>query len=263
MRRSSRSSPAERLLTLAADSVEISHEVLLTAWPLLRDTWLADTHADRIVRSRLHNAAAESERNSRDPSYLYSGSLLEAATETAARIDADPARNPPLSQVERDFLAASQRAAGPGRRFRQAFNALVSGWPRRGSQADADEHARRLSRRRSARATRSSSKKRSSGVPVGDNSVQNNNHYYYGPGTWSARPPRPRGNGMPYRGLSMFEEADQEFFFGRDLAVAAVMDRMSGYDLRHRRRLRRIRHREVVAAACRDAPAPAPGWPFQ
>ena len=50
---------AERLLTLAADTVEISHEALLTAWPLLRDTWLADTHADRIVRSRLHTTAAE------------------------------------------------------------------------------------------------------------------------------------------------------------------------------------------------------------
>src|SRR5262249_43604762 len=44
---------SERLLTLAADSVEISHEVLLTAWPLLRDTWLTETHADRIVRTRL------------------------------------------------------------------------------------------------------------------------------------------------------------------------------------------------------------------
>ena len=50
---------AERLLTLAADSVEISHEILPTAWPLLRDTWLAETHADRIVRTRLHNTAAE------------------------------------------------------------------------------------------------------------------------------------------------------------------------------------------------------------
>ena len=29
---------AERLLTLDADAVEISHEALLTAWPLLRDT---------------------------------------------------------------------------------------------------------------------------------------------------------------------------------------------------------------------------------
>ena len=31
---------AERLLTLAAGTVELSHEALLTAWPLLRDTWL-------------------------------------------------------------------------------------------------------------------------------------------------------------------------------------------------------------------------------
>ena len=67
---------AERLLTLAAGTVEISHEALLTAWPLLRDTWLADTHADRIVRTRLHTTAAEWARHSRDPSYLYSGSLL-------------------------------------------------------------------------------------------------------------------------------------------------------------------------------------------
>src|SRR5262249_54961607 len=40
---------AERLLTLTAGTVELSHEVLLTAWPLLRDTWLADTRADRIL----------------------------------------------------------------------------------------------------------------------------------------------------------------------------------------------------------------------
>jgi hypothetical protein len=33
---------AERLLVLAAGTVEISHEILLTAWPLLRDTWLTE-----------------------------------------------------------------------------------------------------------------------------------------------------------------------------------------------------------------------------
>src|SRR5207247_5234262 len=98
---------AERLLTLAADTVEISHEALLTAWPLLHDTWLAETHADRIVRTRLHNVAAEWARDSRDPSYLYSGNLLETATGTAIRIGADPARNPPLGYTEHDFLRAS------------------------------------------------------------------------------------------------------------------------------------------------------------
>jgi len=101
---------AERLLTLAAGTVEISHEVLLSAWPLLRDTWLADSHADRIVRSRLHTTAAEWARHSRDRSYLYTGSLLQAAAGTATRIGADPARHPPLSRTERDFLHASSHA---------------------------------------------------------------------------------------------------------------------------------------------------------
>ena len=109
----------ERLLTLAAGTVELSHEVLLTAWPLLRDTWLADTQADRIVRSRLHTTAAEWARHSRDPSYLYSGSLLQAAVQTTARISADPGRHPPLSQTERDFLHASSYARSRTVRRRQ------------------------------------------------------------------------------------------------------------------------------------------------
>ena len=105
--------------------MEISHEALLTAWPLLRDTWLADTHADRIVRTRLHNTAADWERGSRDPSYLYTGNLLNAATETAARIDADPVRNPPLSQVDRSFLQSSTRASRRKARRRQGLLAFL------------------------------------------------------------------------------------------------------------------------------------------
>jgi len=116
---------AERLLTLAADTVEISHEALLTAWPLLRDTWLAETHADRIARTRLHNTAAEWARHARDPSYLYGGSLLQAASDIAARIGADPARHPPLSQSERDFLHASDRAHRRIVRRRQAMVAFL------------------------------------------------------------------------------------------------------------------------------------------
>jgi transcriptional regulator with XRE-family HTH domain/DNA-binding beta-propeller fold protein YncE len=116
---------AERLLTLAAGTVELSHEALLTAWPLLRDTWLADTHADRIARTRLHTTAAEWNRHSRDRSYLYSGSLLQAAAGTATRIGADPARHPPLSQTERDFLHASNHAHRRTVRRRQAVIALT------------------------------------------------------------------------------------------------------------------------------------------
>jgi WD40 repeat protein len=115
---------AERLLTLAADSVEISHEALLTAWPLLRDTWLAETHASRIVATRLRATAAEWER-SRDPAYLYRGTLLQAATETADRADADPARNLPIGLAERDFLRASSRDRRRATRWRQAAVAAL------------------------------------------------------------------------------------------------------------------------------------------
>jgi len=117
---------AERLLTLAAGTVELSHEVLLTAWPLLRDTWLADTRADRIVRTRLHTTAADWARHARDPSYLYGGSLLAAATDTAARAAADPGRHPPLSQTETDFLHASGRAHRRAVHRRRGLIALLT-----------------------------------------------------------------------------------------------------------------------------------------
>ena len=117
---------AERLLVLAAGTVEISHEILLTAWPLLRDVWLAETHADRIVRTRLDSVAADWGRHSRDSSYLYSGSLLVTAGETAARIEHDPARHPPLSRTERDFLQASERAQHRRTRRREALVAVLA-----------------------------------------------------------------------------------------------------------------------------------------
>ena len=116
---------AERLLTLGVDTVELSHEILLTGWPLLRDTWLADTHADRIVRTRLQHTATEWEDDHRDPSYLYSGTLLQAATATAARISADPARHLALSHTERDFLHASSHAHRRGIRRRQGLIGLL------------------------------------------------------------------------------------------------------------------------------------------
>jgi WD40 repeat protein/transcriptional regulator with XRE-family HTH domain len=115
---------AERLLTLDAGTVAISHEVLLTAWPLLRDDWLADARADRIIRTRLHATATEWVQDSRDPSYLYSGSRLDAAAAMAARIKADP-REILLSQAEKDFLHASHRAGRRRARTRRQLIAVL------------------------------------------------------------------------------------------------------------------------------------------
>ncbi len=116
----------ERLLTVDAGTVEISHEVLLAAWPLLRDDWLAETHADRVVRTRLSGVVAEWTRSSRNPSYLYGGTVLEAATAMAARAEADPASVPPPSREERDFLDLSIRAERRKARRRQGIIALLT-----------------------------------------------------------------------------------------------------------------------------------------
>ena len=117
---------AERLLTLSDGTVEISHEILLSAWPLLHDTWLAETHADRVVRTRLQNTATDWQDHHRDSSYLYKGSLLEAAGETAARAEADPDRHPSLSPAERAFLHASRRARERAERLRHRVVALLA-----------------------------------------------------------------------------------------------------------------------------------------
>ena len=115
----------ERLLTLAADTVEISHEVLFSAWPLLRDTWLADVQADRIVRARLDATVREWQAHQRDPSYLYSGSLLEAAAATAARIRHDPARHAPLDAPGLQFLSASTAVTRRRTRRRRVVTAAL------------------------------------------------------------------------------------------------------------------------------------------
>ena len=114
---------ARRLLTLTSDTVEITHEALLSAWPLLRDQWLAGSRADRIIRAGVRTAATEWDRHGQDPAYLYTGSLLEAADAVVARDDARP--YPHLTSVERAFLTASRRAQQRRTRRRQALVAVL------------------------------------------------------------------------------------------------------------------------------------------
>ncbi|GAA3422492.1 hypothetical protein GCM10018952_74370 [Streptosporangium vulgare] len=111
---------AERLLTLAADTVEISHEVLLRAWaPAQRG--MAGPNPRRPPDP--HPAARRRRRMapSRDPSYLYTGSLLE----TAAQRLADPAFPLPLTPAEHEFLAASTRASSAAPTCRRATSTIL------------------------------------------------------------------------------------------------------------------------------------------
>ncbi|GAA3617991.1 hypothetical protein GCM10022419_124370 [Nonomuraea rosea] len=67
-----------------AGTVELAHDVLLTAWPRLR-SWLADDQAARIMHGRIVHEAAEWDQRGRNSSFLYRGSRLEEAHDAAVR----------------------------------------------------------------------------------------------------------------------------------------------------------------------------------
>ncbi|MEU4217258.1 helix-turn-helix domain-containing protein [Actinoplanes sp. NPDC026623] len=118
---------AQRLITVDADRVQLSHEALLTAWPLLRD-WLEVDRAGMLTRRHVVEAATTWQREQRCHTALYRGARLAVAREWAQRTGA-PALNP----VAREFLAASvarelaeQHAARRRtRRLRQLVAALT------------------------------------------------------------------------------------------------------------------------------------------
>ncbi len=61
---------ARRLLVLGTDSIEISHDMLLSAWKQFRD-WLGDDQLDRVLYSQVVTDARTWDVNRRDSSYLY------------------------------------------------------------------------------------------------------------------------------------------------------------------------------------------------
>ncbi|MGV9820355.1 NACHT and WD repeat domain-containing protein [Nocardia xishanensis] len=94
-----------RLVTLDADSVFLTHEIVLDAWPRLR-AWIDENRVGYLVRQRVEADAVEWDSTGRDPALLYRGSRLEAALEHAAVADG----------VVRDFLDASRASRGRTRR---------------------------------------------------------------------------------------------------------------------------------------------------
>ncbi|OON81011.1 nSTAND1 domain-containing NTPase [Streptomyces tsukubensis] len=71
-----------RLVTLDADTVEITHEALLHAWPRLRG-WIDEDRNGNLLRQRLEEDGRAWESSGRDSSLLYRGSRLEQAREWA------------------------------------------------------------------------------------------------------------------------------------------------------------------------------------
>ncbi|QQC90522.1 WD40 repeat domain-containing protein [Streptomyces alfalfae] len=92
-----------RLVTLDAETVEITHEALLHAWPRLRD-WIDEDRNDNLLRQRLEEDGRAWEDSGRDTSLLYRGSRLEQA-----RAWRKTAGGTFLTKGAVEFLAASAR----------------------------------------------------------------------------------------------------------------------------------------------------------
>ncbi len=108
-----------RLVTADADTVEITHETLVTAWPRLR-MWLTEDRAGLRIHMDLTDAAREWQHEGRDPGRLFRGSRLAVARDWAARHDQD------LNPGERAFLAASQHDQLRASRRRRAAAAALA-----------------------------------------------------------------------------------------------------------------------------------------
>ena len=109
-----------RLVTADADTVEITHETLLTAWPRLRQ-WLTEDRAGLRIHRDLTDAARDWQHEGRDPGRLFRGTRLAVARDWAAHHGQD------LNADERAFLAASQHdQLRTTRRRRAAVAALAA-----------------------------------------------------------------------------------------------------------------------------------------
>ena len=104
---------------------QLSHDVLLRAWPRLRG-WLEEDQASWIVHGQLADAAAAWHDSDEDPSFLYRGAQLAALQQAATQWSANPARSPALTGTQRDFLQASERAAARSSRRRRSAVAILA-----------------------------------------------------------------------------------------------------------------------------------------
>lgn len=117
-----------RLLTVDEETVEVSHEALLSAWQRLRD-WIDRDRAGLIVHRRLTQASQVWEESGRDRSDLLGEGRLALVEDWLG----SDGREPDLNEVERDFLSTSvarrdeeQRASRRrGRVVRRFVAALV------------------------------------------------------------------------------------------------------------------------------------------
>ncbi|MFJ7780039.1 helix-turn-helix domain-containing protein [Streptomyces yangpuensis] len=116
-----------RLITMDSDTVEITHEALLHAWPRLRG-WIGADRAGLLIHQQLAHAAAEWELEGRDPSALYRGTRLDTARSWADELDGRTRLAPGEAAFLRESLAARagrERQAARQARLRQRMLATL------------------------------------------------------------------------------------------------------------------------------------------
>jgi formylglycine-generating enzyme required for sulfatase activity len=97
-----------RLLTMSGAAgpgpatVDLAHEALITAWPVLR-RWTEEGRAGELLRRQVEKDAQEWSRGGRDRSALYRGRRLQAAREWARKYPYEP------SALISAFLTVSRR----------------------------------------------------------------------------------------------------------------------------------------------------------
>ncbi|MDX6239968.1 MAG: hypothetical protein QOG10_4783 [Kribbellaceae bacterium] len=91
-----------RLLTADANTIEISHEALLVAWPRLR-RWIDFDREGLRAQRQLADAAREWRDLGREPGALYQGGRLDGVRSWARQ----SGRGRELNPLEREFLTAS------------------------------------------------------------------------------------------------------------------------------------------------------------
>lgn len=108
-----------------AETVDVAHEALIRGWPTLQ-RWLTEDRESLRLHQQLTEAAAEWQRQQRDPSYLYRGARLSTLTEWAESHTAE------MNEPERDFWQAGldahrQASRAAEQRRRRTMLALTVG----------------------------------------------------------------------------------------------------------------------------------------
>lgn len=113
---------AKRLVVTNDESIEIAHDVVLLAWPRLRE-WLEGDRNERLIHAQLRQDAATWQERDHDASFLYRGAQLAMVHSAAADWSGGNGPHLALTLAEQDFLAASDRQARRSSRIRHSITA--------------------------------------------------------------------------------------------------------------------------------------------